>query len=185
MDYYRITPDFKDHELWRLSKLNDLYPGRFTAPGRLENVPAGLEFELAAAGVPADFGFAEFEVPFCNARVAEALSPFEVQLVPVGVQGMEERFFIVVALEEVDCVDEEKSEFMVWEEGNDIRPEHAGDYRAFRLLLVDPDRTGGAHVFRLARFHAGLVVSDRVKLALDALDVRGVSYQLVTEAPED
>ena len=60
--------------------------------------------------------------------------------------------FLMIIETQIDCVDEERSDFDKYDFDDPVRPDLAGNYRSFFNLVVDPARIGPHHVFRLKKY---------------------------------
>lgn len=114
------------------------------------------------------------------ANVFRTLAPNDVQLFPVMVEGVPERYFIVNAVKVMDCIDEANCREVHHYSPGDPFPEYEGEYRWIYGLRIDPAKTEGTHVFRLKRFKIALIVSEPIKDALEKVGSLGVSFERVT-----
>jgi hypothetical protein len=91
----------------------------------------------------------------------------EAQFIPAQVEGQSEPYFVLNPLRIVKCVDEARSEeFSVYEPGYDD-PEKVGHYRYVSGLKIDPEKVGDASVFHPWGWTVVLIVSERVKRAIE------------------
>ena len=67
---------------------------------------------------------------------------------------------------------------MKWTE-KDGRPDKVGKYRHLGDLTIDSSRTNGHHIFRIRDWEIALIVSERVKDALNGIDDLGIVFQAV------
>ncbi|RUO92439.1 hypothetical protein D7Y11_14710 [Corallococcus sp. AB018] len=118
------------------------------------------------------------------AAVFRTLAPGDVQLFPVSIEGVPEPYFVVNATKVIDCIDEARCREVHHYDKDDPSPDHPGEYNWIYGLRIDPAKTEGAHVFRLAKFKVAFVVSEDVKNALEAVGNLGVSFERVTGAIE-
>ncbi|MFP2926325.1 imm11 family protein [Pyxidicoccus sp. 3LG] len=150
--------------------------------GRLRSVPTPpgrpLDFSLAGAGL----------TPIVHAKVASIfreLAPDDVQLLPVEIEGRDEPYFILVATRLLRCIDERACTEVHRYTPEDGLPERVGQYRTVRGLRVDPEKTGGARVFRSWGWPVSLIVSEGIKEALEHAGVTGARFAEVTDpAPQ-
>ncbi len=132
-----------------------------------------LDFSLAGAGL----------TPIVHARVASIfreLAPDDVQLLPVQVEDCDERYFILVATRLERCIDERACAEARRYTPEDGLPERVGHYRTVRGLRIDPEKAGGARVFRSWGWPVSLIVSEGIKEALEHAGVTGVRFAEVT-----
>lgn len=80
---------------------------------------------------------------------------------------------------QIDCVDEKRSRYKKFEVDDPVRPDMAGNYRAFYNLVVDPGRVGSSHIFKLKKYLGAVIVSEEVKRRFMAAGVVGVLFDSV------
>ena len=100
---------------------------------------------------------------------------------PVVIEGRHAResYFILIVETCIDCVDESRSEFGRFERDDAVRPDLAGQYRAFAKLALDGRKVGPWHIFRPGGFGAALIVSGEVKSRLEWAGVTDVIFEQV------
>ncbi|HZI16887.1 MAG TPA: DUF1629 domain-containing protein [Myxococcus sp.] len=133
-------------------------------------------------GRPLDYSHGGLNIPIVHARVAEvftALSPQDVQLLPVQVEKREEPYFILVVTQLIHCIDESASRIDRWTPADGI-PEKVGQYASVSNLHLDRSRVGDAHVFRPKDWRVLLIISEEIKEALERIRATGVKF---TEVP--
>jgi hypothetical protein len=81
---------------------------------------------------------------------------------------------------ELECVDEQRSDFDVWEENGEIRPDKAGQVKTFYKLIVDPRLIQEEDIFRVKNYNVAVIISERLKREFEANDVKGPKYQPVS-----
>lgn len=130
-------------------------------------------------GNPTDYTMADSGLPVVSGRAAavfrEVAGP-DVELVPVKVEGEAEPYYIMNALRAIDCVDEQRSEGIRRWGPEDGQPNRIGDYKPFDRLRVDPTRTEGRDIFRIKRCLVYLIVSERLKQALEQANLTGLDF---------
>jgi uncharacterized protein DUF1629 len=91
----------------------------------------------------------------------------EIQFIPARLEGHSEPYFVLNPLRIVKCVDEARcEEFSVYEPGYED-PEKVGHYRYVSGLKVDPEKIGDASIFLPWGWTLDLIVSERVKQAIE------------------
>ncbi|MBE2898413.1 hypothetical protein HPC37_06230 [Pasteurellaceae bacterium 20609_3] len=76
---------------------------------------------------------------------------------------------------EIDCVDEERSEFTKFEEDDPVRPDLAGEYDGFYKLKLDYSRIN-KELFRLGKFSIAIIISERLKKLLMENNITGIEF---------
>jgi len=157
-------------------------PSQFTDGRPVKDVPR-LTFDLAHPGRTLDFSLATMGIAVVTRRAADVLASVcgpQVQLIQAAVEGYQEPFFIANATHNTDCVDERRSrDVQLWTEKDD-RPDRTGDYQFIFKLMIDPGRAGSLDFFRVARYTVALIVSGRLKLAMENARLLGPKFEPVT-----
>ncbi|WP_407940283.1 imm11 family protein [Myxococcus faecalis] len=155
--------------------------------GRLLSDPGPILARVRHRGSPRAFVFAGVQrVPVVSEEVGQALktlAPGDVQLFPVSVEDVDERFFIVNVVRVVDCIDEAGSTGVQHYAEDDPFPERAGEFRWISGLRILPEKTEGARAFMLKRFKHPIIVAEEVKEALERIGNLGVMFKRVTGNP--
>jgi len=138
-----------------------------------------LKIGFRRPGRPIDYTMADRGMPVASERAAAVLREVasnDIELIPLEVEGRSEPYFIVNAIHAVDCVDEKRSEGLRRWGPEDEEPERIGDYKSFDRLRVDPSRTEGHDIFRVKRCVVYLIVSRRLKEALEGAHLTGLRF---------
>ncbi|HEV8512967.1 MAG TPA: DUF1629 domain-containing protein, partial [Cyclobacteriaceae bacterium] len=186
MDYYRILNDLDTPAgRWLLGNINfddEWEFWKYLGVGKVEVPNKELFVSVREEGFPIDFNMADFELLIVNEKTANLFSKEEVQLIPIKIKGYTTKnpYFLVTLINELDCVDEEKSVFDKWEPNNDVRPDKAGQYKTFYKLVVDTNRCNGLDIFRIKDYHSIIVVSDKLKSVFEKNNISGIKYKKVT-----
>ena len=107
------------------------------------------------------------------------LAPDEVQTLPVEIEGQPEPFFILVATQLIQCIDERASRHVRRWLSEDGRPEKLGKYRDVRGMRIDPAQVGDAKVFRPQGWAIVLIVREDIKDALERMGASGPLFEEV------
>jgi hypothetical protein len=141
-----------------------------------------LSLPLRREGAPVDFNFADFDMVVTTPALIDELQKLPgvaLQRWPVTIPGAVKPFEILNVLDSVDCIDEERSEFIKWTP-EDGRADKVGEYRMFVSMKLDPHKAKGHHLFRLKGWEIALIASERVKVLCEQLGVTGVAFDLLT-----
>lgn len=185
MRFYTILDDIDYPNRWFLrAPVNqngaEVDPRLFTEGTRVA-VAEPLVIRVRSAGHPLDFTLADFDMPVVRRAIGEILSqvaPTDIQRIPLAVEGHEGDYEILNVVTRRQALDESRSVITRWTE-QDGRPEKVGQYFLVNRLKVDPQRTEGAAIFRLAGWEIAIVVSDEVRRALLAQEATGVKFREV------
>ncbi|MFY0577628.1 imm11 family protein [Cystobacter fuscus] len=87
-----------------------------------------------------------------------------------------EPYFILNALRIIRCVDEARCEEIAFWEPRHGDPERVGHYRNVAGLKIDPTKVEDANIFRPWGWTVVLIVSERVKLAMEKEGLTGARF---------
>ncbi|WP_141324495.1 DUF1629 domain-containing protein [Myxococcus sp. AB025B] len=181
--YFRWMDDAEVPGRWHLRSPVNLQgqeenPWSFTAGTRID-APGPLRVPVSRAGRALDFSLTGLAVPIVHVRVATLLTelaPEDVQVIPVEIPGHPEQYSILVATKLIECIDDAASREVERWTAEDGRPEKVGQYRDVDGLRIDPSKVGEAKLFRTGGWPVALIVSEDLKLALEALGVTGTRF---------
>jgi hypothetical protein len=168
--WYLRMPLGRDDELfdtWRFKE------------GRLLDIKEPIGLSMKPAGIPLDFSHA-LGIPVVNHRVVALFERLgiekEVQFIPVEIEGQTEPWFVLNALQVIKCIDDTRCEEVLYWQPEDNRPELVGEYRSVAGMRIDPEKVGDAHIFRPWGWTVVLIVSGRVKQAMEAEGITGAKF---------
>ncbi|HYO58313.1 imm11 family protein [Archangium sp.] len=182
--YFDLTDDMRIPGRWHLKSPVDtrgqkIDPWQFDKgkPVRLEEVPI---IPVSRPGKALDFSLTGLAIPVVHARVAslfERLGLLEdAQFIPARVEGLSEPYFILNALKIIRCIDDARCDEVLYWTPEDGEPDRVGEYQNVRGLKVDPTKVGNADIFRPWGWTVVLIVSERVKRALEEKGVTGTRF---------
>jgi hypothetical protein len=150
--------------------------------GEPVHVKGPLRIPLYVPGKALDFSLADGSIPIVHARLAAVfaeLTPGDVQLIPVEVEGESEPYVLLNITRVVKCIDDETSSSVRYVTPEHGLPDQIGEYRSVIGMRIDPSKVGDAQVFRTWGWVA-IVVSDAIKEALERLGATGTKFTSVT-----
>jgi hypothetical protein len=118
---------------------------------------------LRRRGEPSDFTFADFGVPILRTSLAEAMharAPGDMQLIPVRLIGSDTPFVMMNVLGVADCLNTSASKITYWPPGFGL--ENEGKPLSVIDPVIDPSRTGGHNIFRIASWRAPIIVTEPI-----------------------
>jgi hypothetical protein len=181
LPYFKVADAFAKPNRWYLRPPVDkagkkVNPEMFTDCKRVAHI-GSLEIPLRLRGVRVDFTFGALDMIVVHRRVGlllEELCGDGIQRIPVRVEESTD-YEILNVLDRVKCIDEERSRIMWWN-AKDGRREKLGQYRMISRLEIDPSRTEGKPLFRLAGWEIALIASDLIKGAFERAGVTGAKF---------
>ncbi|MFL5353698.1 imm11 family protein [Archangium sp.] len=186
MKYYEIYDDVYIPGRWHLrmplheqegdEELFDVW--RFKE-GRVLNIEKPIRLSVKPAGVALEFSYS-LGGPIVHRRVVALFERLgiqkEVQFIPVEVEGQTEPYFLLNALQVIRCIDDARCEEVFHWRPEDGEPDRVGEYKNVRGLKVDPSKIGEAHIFRPWGWEVVLIVSERVKRAMEEAGITGTKF---------
>jgi hypothetical protein len=187
MEFFRVVTDPSAGDAWfpdePFTSDNLQLDAREFTLGRPYAGAAPHRLRLAKPGRATGFTLAAFDMPIVSRELGLAmneLSPLEIQRLPITVDGYGEGWEILNVTSVVPCLDENHSVIQRWTR-QDARPEKVGTYRMVTNLTIDASRATGKDIFRVAGWEIALVVSGRVKRAIEVLPGLAIAFRLVGE----
>lgn len=154
-------------------------PWQFTR-GLPVSIDEKLILQLAPPGLALDFSLTELSVPIVSGRVVSLFKRLglqeEVQFIPAQVQGHQVPCYILNVLQVIPCIDDARCEEVLYWLPEDERPDKVGQYRNVVGMRIDPEKAGSANVFRPWGWRVALIVSERVKLAMEKEGITGPKF---------
>ncbi|MDY7229298.1 imm11 family protein [Hyalangium rubrum] len=185
MRFFELYDDLYVRDRWHLKnplasdghKVDD-WDFRLGAPVHIEG---RLKIFIERAGKPLDFSETNSRIPVVHTKIASLfaeLSPGDVQLIPVDIEGQPDQYLILVATHLLRCIDETASRIRLWTHEDGV-PHKVGQYRDVRDLRIDKAKVGEAKVFRPKGWPGTLIVSEEIKDALEHMGATGTKFQEV------
>jgi hypothetical protein len=183
--YFDVWPDMRIPGRWHvksplvdeLGHEVDLWEFREGKRLSLESRPI---LPLARPGHALDFSQTGFSIPVVSDRFVALFQRLglkdEVQFIEARVQGHAEFYSILNTLRIIRCIDDARCEEVLYWLPEDERPDKIGQYRNVRGLKVDPAKVGDANIFRPWGWTGALIVSERVKLAMEGEGLTGPRF---------
>ena len=182
---YKLQFDSEDAGQWfleapRTPEGSRVDPRIFTYGTPVET-PDPLTVPVRDPGHELDFSFAAFDMLVVTGRVGaliEHVAPGDIQRIPVRVEPATGSFEILNVLPVIDCIDRDRTVGTFWTP-DDGRPEKVGQYRMIIDLKLDSARVGGHDIFRVGGWDIAVIVTERLKDALQREHVTGLTYRAV------
>jgi len=117
-------------------------------------------------------------MPVVSAAIAElllSLAAQDIEVHPAKVEGDGESFAVINVLTCCACLDETRAEYQKWSV-DDGRPDKAGQYRQVSRLLINHEAAENSEIFRIEGWRIALVVSGRVRAALEQIGCSGARF---------
>lgn len=184
MKYYDLLSNMRLHGRWVLADPVDEH-GQAVDPwlfdeGRFLSPQGKLVLRQARPGDALDFSFTTLTIPVVHGRVVSLCERLglqqQVQLLPVQVEGQPEPYFILNALRIIRCIDDARCEEVRYWRPEDGDPDRVGQYRVVAGMRIDPSKVGDSHIFRPWGWSVALLVSERVRQAMEEEGITGTKF---------
>ena len=184
MKYFRLYDDMQFPGRWVLGDPIDTHgqevdPWQFDK-GHLLELQGALRLPLARPGDALDFSFTTLTIPVIHGRVVSLFERMglqqQVQFIPAQVDGHSEPYFLLNILRIIRCIEDARCEEVQYWKPEDGRPDKVGQYRAVSGMRIDPTQAGDAHVFRTWGWRVAVIVSERLKQAMEQEGVGGTRF---------
>jgi hypothetical protein len=145
------------------------------------HVEGRLKILLERPGTPLGFSETNSRIPVLHVKAASIfveLAPGDVQLIPVDIEGQPDQYVLMVATRLIRCVDETASRIRLWTHEDGV-PHKVGQYRDVRDMRIDKAKVEQAEVFRPEGWPGTLIISERLKDALERMEVTGTKFEEV------
>jgi hypothetical protein len=184
--YFRMTDDVHILGRWHLkgpldSYMNRVVPAQFNR-GVAYNTDGPLVVPVTQLGHELDFSLTGNNVAVVSGdfvRICRNLGvqiQQDLQFIPAKIEGHADYYFVLNALRIVKCIDDAHCEEVVRWGPEHGEPERIGEYRSVIGLKIDPVRIDGAELFRPWGWTVALIVSERVKQAIEEEDLVGPKF---------
>jgi hypothetical protein len=184
MKYYELLSNMRLRGRWVLADPVDEH-GQEVDPWQFDNgsflhPQDKLVLRQARPGSALDFSFTTLTIPVVHGRVVSLCERLglqkQVQFLPAQVEGQTEPYFILNALRIVRCIDDARCEEVRYWRPEDGDPDKVGQYRVVAGLRIDPSTVGDSHIFRPWGWSVALLVSERLKQAMEEEGITGTKF---------
>jgi hypothetical protein len=182
--YFQIWEDMRIQNRWHLgppvdSQGQEINPWQFKHGRPLES-EGQPTFHVVRPGTALDFTLTAFTIPLVHDRVVSLFERLgllhEVQFLPARVEDRAEPYFILNVLRSIRCIDDERCDEVTYWLPEDGRPDMTGQYRSVIGMRVDPEKVGEVEIFRPWGWRVALVVSGRIKAAMEDERISGPMF---------
>jgi len=182
--YFELEDDMRIRGRWLLHNPIDgngqeLWHGQFF-DGLELSIQLPLRIDMFDRGQALDFSTNAFGVPVIHGRVKAVFEQSglqdQMQLFPISVEGQSDPYFLMNLLRVIRCIDDERCKEVAYrtvEEGYESR---IGEYRKVVDMRIDPSKVGGVEIFRPWGWQTTLIVSERVRSAMEEAGVTGAFF---------
>lgn len=183
MRYFRILDDINFTNRWYLGDVSHDDNWIFTNGKPVSKDWDKLSLEVYQDGDEMDFTLTEgYLVPIVSENFKKKVTDVKgIEFFPVSIhkKQIKNKYYVMVVTQTADAVDESKSEFEKFEKDDAVRPDKAGEYRAFVKLVIDPPKAKGREIFRLKKFDIAIIVSEHLKKKITDDRLSGATFEEV------
>lgn len=184
--YFELWDEMDVPGRWVLYQKDIDDRGQFVDPwlfdkGRVLHLEGRPILGIAHPGLPLDFSLTELATPVVTGRFVSLFEQLElgdeVQFVPAQVEGQTEPYFILNVLHVIRCIDDARCKEVSYWTAEDGEPELVGKYQNVRGLKVDPARIGDVSICRPWGWTGAIIVTERIKLAMESAGITGTRFK--------
>ena len=181
MRYFELSDDMRIRDRWELGDPLDgngqeVWHGQFSQGVPLE-ISAPASIPLYRPGRALDYTTTALGIPVVHGKVRELFERLhvqdQVQFLHAKMEGRPDSYFLVNVLRVIRCIDDARCEAVFYYTEEDEEPERLGGYRNVRGLRIDSRVVGDAHIFRPWGWQLAIIISERVKDAMEEAGLTG------------
>lgn len=183
-EYFSIQDDVYIRERWHLKSPVDGEGGMIVPGDLMDGVPVSFDkpwfLALMRPGHELDYSLTGLNIPVVSQRFVTLFESLgvrdEVQFIPARVENHSGLYFVLNPLRIVKCIDVGKCAEVAFWEPKHGEPELVGQYRNVRGLRIDPAKAGNTDIFRPWGWPIAIIVSKRIKMAIEEEDLVGPTF---------
>ena len=184
MKYFKMSDDMRILDRWTLNHPmegngQELWHGQMT-DGLPISVRQSARIGLYVPGRALDFSTTALSIPIIHGRVKALFEQLgldgQIQMFPITVEGQAEPYYVLNLLRVVRCIDDARCEAVAYRTVEDGYEDRIGEYRNVVGMRIDPSRVGDAEIFRPWGWQTSIIVSERVKLAMEKSSMTGACF---------
>jgi hypothetical protein len=185
--FFEVLPDHEGFpDQWFLNDPvaadgSEILPEDFVTHGRYHGT-LPVRLSVGNPGRELAFNLGPYEMPVVESSLSETIrqiAPNAAEFFPVRINGARGRYEIMNVYRSVECLDETHSIFTRWGP-EDERPDRTGSLKMISRIIIDPKRAKGSHLFRITGWPLALLVSERLKCAIEGTPNLGILFGPVT-----
>jgi hypothetical protein len=162
--------DGSGQEIWH-GLMTDGVPISVQGPARIG---------LYAPGRPLDFSTTGLGFPIIHGKVKELFERLglggQMQVFPISVEGQSAPYYLLNLLRVVRCIDDARCEEVGYRTVEDGYEDQIGEYYKVVGMRIDPSKVGDAEIFRPWGWQTVIIVSERVKRAMEESGITGALF---------
>lgn len=179
MKYYSLTEDMRSGNKWYLGEINDLL---FTEQWGFTTEPffkldQELNIEVSINGYRTDYTEnLTYGVPIVSLDAKKVLDEFNIEfsLCHIFENNNEvELPYYAMGVDILDCINEDMSDYIKYQENDPVIPDRKGDYKMFNKMVLKKSVLGKSHIFRIKGYLVFLVVSEEFKHKVESKGLTG------------
>ena len=184
MRYFELENDMRIRDLWLLGDPMDgngqeIWRGHFSS-GQPLSVQLPLRIDMFDRGRALDFSTNAFGVPVIHGRVKAVFERLglqdQMQIFPISVEGQSDPYFLMNLLREVRCIDDARCDRVSYRTAEEGYEDGVGEYSNVVGMRIDPSKVGQEEIFRPWGWPVSIIVSERVKRAMEEARISGAFF---------
>ncbi len=184
MRYFKLSDDMRILDRWTLDNPmegngEELWHGLMT-DGLHISVQQPARIALYVPGRALDFSTTALSIPIIHGKVKALFEQLglnsQMQLFPITVEGQAEPYYVMNLLRVIRCIDDARCEEVAYRTVEDGYEDRIGEYCNVVGMRIDPSKVGDAEIFRPWGWQTIILVSERVKQAMEDSGVTGTRF---------
>lgn len=184
MKYFKLSDDMRILDRWTLDNPvegngQELWHGQMT-DGLPISVQQPARIGLYVPGRALDFSTTALSIPIIHGKLKELFEQLglnsQMQVFPITVEGQAEPYYVLNLLRVVRCIDDARCEEVAYRTVEEGYEDGIGEYRNVVGMRIDPSKVGNAEIFRPWGWQTNIIVSERVKLAMEESGMTGARF---------
>ena len=177
--YYQIEDDLSIENRWMVGELN--LPVSFAwddieSKSLIDAV--NWKINVLLKGDPLDVTVIDFGLLMVKKSFIHLLPANEIDYKQIKIKNDKggDIFYLLAVKNIIECVDRNKSEYTLWEDGNDIRPDLAGKYKSIYKLRINYKKVTPFSILIVKEYKFFRIVSKEVKEQFEKQKLKGITF---------
>lgn len=184
LNYFELENDMGILDRWELGDPIDgsgqeIWNGHFSR-GLPLSIQLPVRIGMYARGRDLDFSTTALGVTVIHDKVKTLFEQLglqdQMQLIPITVDEHPDRYYLLNLLRTIRCIDDERCEEVGYRTVEDGYEDGIGEYYKVVGLRIDPSKVGNAELFRPWGWPVSIIISERVKKAMEEAGVTGTRF---------
>ncbi|HYO55195.1 imm11 family protein [Archangium sp.] len=184
MKYFELENDMGILDRWELGDPIDgsgqeIWHGHFSK-GLPLSIQLPVRIGMYARGRALDFSTTALGVTVIHDKVKTLFERIgiqdQMQLFPITIEEQSDLYYILNLLRTIRCIDDERCEEVGYRTAEEGYEDGIGEYHKVVGMRIDSSKVGDAEIFRPWGWPVSIIISERVKKAMEVAGVTGTRF---------